>query len=122
MLSNLLKINFPKEKSVSPNLKNVDFVDIKTHSNKFFDNNGLNDLNIKTHIHKINKDDGKVTGSSFDNYNKPYNFKVGKGSNPFDFMGLNINFYDYGMKKVIRKSLLQICKEKMVLTMLIRIK
>jgi len=102
MLSNLLKINFPKEKPVSPNLKNVDFVDIKTHSNKFFDNNGLNDLNIKTHIHKINKDDGKVTGSSFDNYNKPYNFKVGKGSNPFDFMGLNINFYD---KKIAAPNL-----------------
>jgi len=64
MLSDLLKINFAKDKPVSTNLDGNMFVDVDTHKNKMIKSNGLDDLNVKMNITKIKPAYGKITGCS----------------------------------------------------------
>jgi hypothetical protein len=90
MLSDLLKINFAKDKPVSTNLDGNMFVDVDTHKNKMIKSNGLDDLNVKMNITKIKPADGKITGcSDMDQLKTTGSYKAKFESNPYAFMGLN---------------------------------
>jgi len=90
MLSDLLKINFAKDKPVSTNLDGNMFVDVDTHKNKMIKSNGLDDLNVKMNITKIKPADGKITGcSDMDQLKTTGSYKAKFESNPYAFMGLD---------------------------------
>jgi hypothetical protein len=90
MLSDLLKINFSKDKSGTPNLDNNIFMDPKTHTNKTIKSDGFNYSNIKIGIHKIEKENPDVSGiNSFDKLKPSYDFKIKDEKNPYGFMGLD---------------------------------